>query len=574
MEAKGECKDSSEYKSQLRVRSILTSETVDIDDGAEEKSGDLFSDSDADSEIEDFEEPVYFDAKEWSPLPNRDVQKKGYTYADEVKEENNTSPVKIVRIAAIGSGVHEDSETCAFLYIDVRAILASQSPSTWTVYRRVTQFKRLAEALRRDGFDIPELPLEMFLVSQDTEFLQRRKEDLEAWLLCIQDKYESKIQNCQAFRLFLTEHANQPPRRLRRIFPELKEGEFEEGSKAVDSSDFNIIHAIGQGSFAKVLLVRKKDDQQLYAMKVLDKKAVWQRRQIGHTCTERRVLGTINHPNIIKLHYAFQSDKKLFFVLDYAPGGEIYYHLSRMKKFPENMVQFYVAEMVMAIDILHRYGVVYRDLKPENIILGNDGHAKLTDFGLAKENVTEPHDGAYTLCGTPEYLSPEMLSRRGHGTSVDWWTLGMITYEFLTGKPPWYKKHQSKEALFTALLQAELQFPRFVSRDAACLILALLNRNPRSRLGAKGGDEVKRHAFFDDLDWEAMESHSVPPPFNPVLGQNADEALNFEEDYKDINIESMDASVNSRQETDEHYPKWNFESNLTVEFAKMDLIRL
>ena len=171
----------------------------------------------------------------------------------------------------------------------------------------------------------------------------------------------------------------------------------------------------------------------MYAMKVLSKTNIVKRKQVEHTRTERSVLGTINHPFIVRLHYAFQTEDKLYFVLDYSAGGELFYHLSRMKKFNEATTRFYCAEITLALEELHAHDVVYRDLKPENILLDGEGHIKLVDFGLAKEGVHEPAEGANSLCGTPEYLSPEVLNRQGHGTAVDWWNLGMVTYEMLTG---------------------------------------------------------------------------------------------------------------------------------------------
>ncbi|CAE7510331.1 pkbA, partial [Symbiodinium microadriaticum] len=202
---------------------------------------------------------------------------------------------------------------------------------------------------------------------------------------------------------------------------------------------------IGQGAFGTVLLVQKKDGGDLYAMK-----------QKIHTRTERRVLGTINHPFIVKLYYAFQTRKKLFLILDYAAGGELFFHLIRLKRFPELATCFYCAEITLALDALHKL----------NILLDRDGHVKLADFGLAKENVTNASSGAHSLCGTIQYVSPE-----GHGTAVDWWNLGMVTYEMLTGLPPWYSTNtqQMLHDIMTAPLHT-LHFPPFISTDAASFI--------------------------------------------------------------------------------------------------------
>jgi serine/threonine protein kinase len=246
------------------------------------------------------------------------------------------------------------------------------------------------------------------------------------------------------------------------------------------------------------------------------------------------------------LHYAFQSDEKLYFVLDYAAGGELFFHLSRMKKFPEHMARFYAAEISMALGALHANGVVYRDLKPENILFDANGHVKLADFGLAKENVTHAAEGAHSLCGTPEYLSPEVLDRKGHGTAVDWWNLGMVTYEMLTGLPPWYTT--DREKLFDRLRNANIKFPYYVSRLAASFVAALLIRNPEERLGAKGGDEVLAHSFFESLDLDGMLRCEVQPPFNPCRDKDGDlDTGNFESEFTNMAISVDGSEPNSAQ---------------------------
>jgi serine/threonine protein kinase len=172
----------------------------------------------------------------------------------------------------------------------------------------------------------------------------------------------------------------------------------------------------------------------MYAMKVLRKSHLLRRRQIERTKTERRVLGRLDHVFIMKLHYAFQSQEKLYLVLDYCPGGELFFHLSRYRRFPERVARFYAAELTTAIGHLHSVGIIYRDLKPENVLLDADGHVKLGDFGLAKDGIDSPTKGATSMCGTPEYMAPEVLCQKGHGFTVDWWGLGMLTYEVSEGQ--------------------------------------------------------------------------------------------------------------------------------------------
>jgi tRNA A-37 threonylcarbamoyl transferase component Bud32 len=230
--------------------------------------------------------------------------------------------------------------------------------------------------------------------------------------------------------------------------PEGSKGASMSAKQPVSMEDFSLVKLIGKGSFAKVMLVRKKqgtDAKVLFAMKVLSKPAVVMKKQVEHTKTERRVTANITHPFIVKLHYAFQTSKRLFFVLDYCPGGDMFYHLSRRRYFSEPMARFYCGEITLGLEHLHSHTIVYRDLKPENIMLDGDGHVKLADFGLAKEHVSkwavasaQEAGGTNSLCGTPEYLPPEILNRGGHGQAVDWWNLGMVLYEMLCGTPPWY----------------------------------------------------------------------------------------------------------------------------------------
>jgi serine/threonine protein kinase len=297
----------------------------------------------------------------------------------------------------------------------------------------------------------------------------------------------------------------------------------------VSLQDFDVLRMIGRGSFGKVLLVRKKHTSQLFAVKILSKSAIVKKQQVEHTRTERRVLASISHPFVVCLHYAFQTREKLYFVLDYCPGGDLFFHLSRCGCFPEPMAKFYTAEIILALIHLHEQGIVYRDLKPENIMLDVDGHVKLADFGLAKEGITSQLDGTYTMCGTPEYLPPEILNRGGHGTAVDWWNLGMVLYEMLTGRPPWYT--QDRHELFNRLRNAELEFPEGLSIDAMDLIRGLLIRDPSKRLGAMDPREITYHPFFGDIDWNLLYHRQVHPFYRPCQYTDPIDAANFEEEF-------------------------------------------
>ncbi|EGR30003.1 protein kinase domain protein [Ichthyophthirius multifiliis] len=201
---------------------------------------------------------------------------------------------------------------------------------------------------------------------------------------------------------------------------------------------FNLIKVLGKGSYAKVVLVKKKDDGKIFAIKMLKKSYIELKKQVDHIKTERNILVSADHPFIIKLYYSFQNERKLFFVLDYCPGGELFNLLCKNRRLDEYSVKFYSAQIVLALEYLHTKNIIYRDLKPENVLIDKDGYLKVADFGLSKRNVTEQN--ATSVCGTPEYLAPEVLLKKGHGKPVDWWTLGCLVYELITGLPPFYKE--------------------------------------------------------------------------------------------------------------------------------------
>mmetsp|Transcript_6588 Transcript_6588/g.11585 ORF Transcript_6588/g.11585 Transcript_6588/m.11585 type:complete len:343 (-) Transcript_6588:39-1067(-) len=282
----------------------------------------------------------------------------------------------------------------------------------------------------------------------------------------------------------------------------------------VSMNDFTLLKVIGKGSYGKVLLVRKKDTGEILAMKILRKDFIAKRNQIQHTRTERSVLERVKHPFIVQLKYAFQNATKLYFVLEYCPGGELFFHLSRTGRFDEARVCFYSACVVLAIEHLHELNVVYRDLKPENILIDYEGYAKITDFGLSKENIVD-NTSAHSFCGTPEYLAPEILARIGHGKPVDWWALGALIYEMLTGLPPFYTK--DRERLFHNILRGELVYPPYISPVCKSLLEQLFVKDPTQRLGAGGAHEVKAHPFFAVIDWQGLMSKQIRPPFTPAL---------------------------------------------------------
>jgi serine/threonine protein kinase len=225
----------------------------------------------------------------------------------------------------------------------------------------------------------------------------------------------------------------------------------------VHFDSFEPLTVIGKGSFGKVLQVRKKDTQKIYAMKILNKKHIKDRNEVDHAKTEKSVLQKLVHPFLVNLHYSFQSPDELYFVMDYVNGGELFFHLQKSRKFDEERTRFYCAEICCGIEYLHDAGVLYRDLKPENLLLTGDGHICMTDFGIAKEGLTDDDARTETFCGTPEYLAPEILEGGGYGKAVDWWSFGTLMFEMLTGLPPFYS--QDVQQMYSKIMSAKVKYP-------------------------------------------------------------------------------------------------------------------
>ncbi|CAD8089761.1 unnamed protein product [Paramecium primaurelia] len=284
----------------------------------------------------------------------------------------------------------------------------------------------------------------------------------------------------------------------------------------VGPQQFKIIGLLGRGSFGEVYLVQKQ--QNLYAMKVLRKSLIFKQNICRYAITERNVLSVSSHPFIVKLRYAFQTQDKLFMILDYCPGGDLGQILTKQKRLSEDLVKLYMCEIILALEDLHKRDIIFRDLKPDNIVLDSEGHALLTDFGLSKEGILDANRGAQSFCGSVAYLAPEMLKRQGHGKALDWYLLGVVMYELLTGLPPYYSN--DKDVLFNNIQNEELQIPNKISVEGKSLLKALLNRNPINRLGSGEGDylEVKQHPYFQDINWEQVFNRELklPKPNNKI----------------------------------------------------------
>ncbi|CAO1406792.1 unnamed protein product [Diamesa tonsa] len=294
-------------------------------------------------------------------------------------------------------------------------------------------------------------------------------------------------------------------------------------------ADFNFIKVLGKGSFGKVMLAEKKGTDEIYAVKVLKKDAILQDDDVDCTMTEKRILAlAARHPFLTALHSCFQTPERLFFVMEYVNGGDLMFQIQRARKFDEGRAAFYAAEVTLALQFLHRNGVIYRDLKLDNILLDSEGHCKLADFGMCKEGIIGGNLTS-TFCGTPDYIAPEILQELDYGPSVDWWALGVLMYEMMAGQPPF--EADNEDDLFEAILRDDVLYPVWLSREAVSILKGFMTKNASRRLGCTDGeDSIRKHPFFKDMDWEALEQRKVRPPFRPRV-RSARDAINFDTEF-------------------------------------------
>lgn len=285
---------------------------------------------------------------------------------------------------------------------------------------------------------------------------------------------------------------------------------------------------VGTGTFGRVHLVKHKGTGHFYALKVLKKLEVVRLKQVEHVKSEKQILSSIVFPFIVRLFKTFQDETNLYMLMEYAVGGEVFGHLRRAGRFSEETACHYAAEVALTLEYLHSRDILYRDLKPENLLLDRDGHLKLCDFGFAKH----VEDRTWTLCGTPEYLAPEIIQSKGHSKAVDWWALGILLFEMLAGYPPFYDDNPF--GVYEKILANRPHFPSHFSKEARDLIKKLLASDRTRRLGnLKGGaDDVKKHKFFRNIDWDALlERRTKAPLVITVKGEG--DSSNFEE-YEEV----------------------------------------
>jgi serine/threonine protein kinase len=297
--------------------------------------------------------------------------------------------------------------------------------------------------------------------------------------------------------------------------------------------DFKQLKILGQGSFGKVVLVKNENNNKLYAMKILDKKYIVKKNQVSHTRTERAMLEKLKHPFIVRLNYAFQDSKRLYFLTEFLQGGELFFHLRRNSGYKEKAVRFYMCQILLALEYMHNNNYIYRDLKPENILIDKEGNIKLTDFGLSK--IMPPDETTtYTMCGTAEYLAPEILFGKGYDKTCDWFSFGVVLFEMFCGYHPFKSKGQKIDP---NIYLRKTYIPDKVGKTARDLIEKLFVSNPKKRLGYKSSDEVKNHPFFKGIDFDKVLRKEYKPPFIPKLKDDTDLRY-FDENYTQLKVEN------------------------------------
>eukprot|EP00455_Lapot_gusevi_P010761 TRINITY_DN14900_c0_g1_i5.p1 TRINITY_DN14900_c0_g1~~TRINITY_DN14900_c0_g1_i5.p1 ORF type:complete len:359 (+),score=86.70 TRINITY_DN14900_c0_g1_i5:179-1255(+) len=299
-------------------------------------------------------------------------------------------------------------------------------------------------------------------------------------------------------------------------------------------SSFMIGDTLGTGTFGRVRLVQMQyqSDYHSFALKMLKKSEILRLKQLEHIKSEKEILTAINHPFIVNLYKTFQDDRFVYMVMEYVIGGEMFSLLRREGRFSNEKARFYAAEIVSALEYLHNQNIIYRDLKPENLLIDRDGHIKITDFGFAKR----VEDRTWTLCGTPEYLAPEIIQSKGHNKGVDWWALGILIFEMLAGYPPFFD--ENAYGIYQKILLGRIDFPRTIDPDAKDLIRKLLTSDRTKRYGClrNGAGDIKSHKWFRGIDWDAVSNRQLSPPYVPPVVSD-DDTANFDK-YPDSEEEA------------------------------------
>uniref|UniRef100_A0AC35U9Y1 Non-specific serine/threonine protein kinase n=1 Tax=Rhabditophanes sp. KR3021 TaxID=114890 RepID=A0AC35U9Y1_9BILA len=354
--------------------------------------------------------------------------------------------------------------------------------------------------------------------------------------------------------------------------------------RKIGLEDFEFLKVLGKGTFGKVILCRERRTSSLYAIKILKKEVIIEKDEVAHTLTENRVLQRCKHPFLTELSYSFQTSDRLCFVMEFAIGGDLYYHLNKQVQqhrqgFSEDRARFYGAEIVLALGYLHENNIVYRDLKLENLLLDKEGHIKIADFGLCKEDISFG-DRTRTFCGTPEYIAPEVLEDNDYGRSVDWWGVGIVLYELICGRLPFYSREHEK--LFELILIGTLRFPARLSPVAKVLLTGLLVKNPNDRLGGGPEDakQIMEQEFFDSIDWVKLYNKQITPPYIPNLQHEQDTSY-FDTDFTNEKVQltppsgrrtGMLQTLDESEELHDNFTQFSFHNSLPSSLVERSIL--
>ncbi|KAM3134690.1 hypothetical protein pb186bvf_013165 [Paramecium bursaria] len=312
-------------------------------------------------------------------------------------------------------------------------------------------------------------------------------------------------------------------------------------NKDVSIEDFTLIKMLGKGAFGKVMLCEKKDNKELYAIKSLRKEDIISRDHIEYLKTERKILEQTQHPFLVSLEYAFITVECVYFVMKFMRGGELFTHLQKFSRFSEDFALFYASQVLLALEYLHKMGIIYRDLKPENILMDDQGYVALTDYGLAK--FLSKGQVAQSIVGTPEYLAPEVITQVGHNHVADWWCLGILIYEMICGRTPFFS--ENRNAMFRNIVETELKFPStvYMTNECKSLLTALLKKKPNERLGSKSdAEEIKKHPWFKKMDFNKLLNRELKSPFVPEVTNDLD--------LQNFNPAIVEETINEEKESE------------------------
>jgi serine/threonine protein kinase len=310
-------------------------------------------------------------------------------------------------------------------------------------------------------------------------------------------------------------------------------------------TDLDLLETVGTGTFGRIRVVKSLVDKKYYALKMMKKARIVRLKQLLHIQSELKLMATVRCDFIPELYAFFQDDNSIYFLMTYIPGGELFSHLRRQEYFELGQYQFYAVEIACCLYTLHELNIAYRDIKPENILINKEGHIRLIDFGIAKF-LDDSNDKTFTLCGTPEYLAPEVIKGEGHGCAVDWWCLGVLIYEMAFGYPPFYGKNPF--TVYSKILSGTINFPTKCPKTTKSIIKNLCNSNRSSRLGSgRGGfSGVTNHSFFSGVEWRSAARQLMVPPIVPLVLTDGDTS-NYDFYGDELAEESSNLTLAERQ---------------------------